>query len=113
LADYMAASEQRRRTIIRGCKYRPIARLVQHDKAKAAVAKFIRDGGEDEKYLIKRAKALRNHAASWRFFHKRCGRSSLPLISSAGAEGGYAKGDGGVSVTAWKFTYLANSCTRF
>ena len=28
LADYMAASEKARRTIIRGCKYQPIARVV-------------------------------------------------------------------------------------
>jgi hypothetical protein len=28
LADYMAASEQTKRSIVRGCKYRAIARVV-------------------------------------------------------------------------------------
>jgi hypothetical protein len=41
LADYMAASEQVKRDIIRSCKYQPIARLVQHDEAKAIVASYL------------------------------------------------------------------------
>jgi hypothetical protein len=44
LADFMAATETAKRTIVRGCKYQPIARVVQHNEAKAAVAKFLRDG---------------------------------------------------------------------
>ncbi len=44
LADYMAASEQAKRTIIRGCKYQPIARIVQHDEAKTEVARYLRHG---------------------------------------------------------------------
>lgn len=38
LADYMAASEQARRSILRACKYRPIARVVQHQRAKESIA---------------------------------------------------------------------------
>ncbi len=32
LADFMAASEVAKRSIIRGCKYQSIARVVQHDE---------------------------------------------------------------------------------
>lgn len=63
LADYMAASEQRRRSIISGCKFRPIARIVQHDKAKAAVSKSICDANDESTYLSDRAKELRDHFA--------------------------------------------------
>jgi hypothetical protein len=40
LADYMAASAQKRRTIIRTCKYQTIARLIQHSEARSAIAGF-------------------------------------------------------------------------
>src|SRR4051794_23709849 len=46
LADYMAASEKTKRRIVRDCKFQPIARVVQHDEAKIAISKFIRDGGD-------------------------------------------------------------------
>jgi len=42
LADYMAASDMARRTILVGCKYQPIARVVQHDEAKQTLSKFFR-----------------------------------------------------------------------
>jgi hypothetical protein len=38
LADFMGASERRRRSIVEGCKYRPIARLVQHREATVAIS---------------------------------------------------------------------------
>lgn len=44
LSDYMVASERVRRTIIRDCKYRKIARAIQHDRAKAYVANALRSG---------------------------------------------------------------------
>ncbi|APX90050.1 hypothetical protein BV394_10260 [Brevirhabdus pacifica] len=44
LSDYMVASERRQRTIIRDCKYRKIARAIQHDRAKAYVANALRSG---------------------------------------------------------------------
>ena len=47
LSDYMVASEMRRRTIIRDCKYRKIARIIQHDRAKAFVTNFLRSGSID------------------------------------------------------------------
>ncbi len=64
LADYMAASDRAARTIIRNCKYQPIARVVQHDEAKSTVAKFIRDGeGGNKAHLLEKAQALRQRLA--------------------------------------------------
>jgi hypothetical protein len=63
LADYMAASERVRRTITRNCKYQPIARVVQHDEAKLAVARHIRDGKSDTDGLLAQAKSLRERMA--------------------------------------------------
>lgn len=40
LADYMAASERARRTILRSCKYVSTAKVVQHDRAKAALSHY-------------------------------------------------------------------------
>jgi hypothetical protein len=62
LADYMAATQTAGRTIIRGCKYQPIARVVQHDEAKAAVGKAIRDGDGPE-VLAAKSQALRDRLA--------------------------------------------------
>jgi hypothetical protein len=67
LADYMSASEQARRTIIRGCKYQPIARVVQHDEAKLAVSKFIRSGLTDIATLQSEAQRLRDRMADSEF----------------------------------------------
>lgn len=44
LSDYMVASERVRRTIIRDCKYRKIARAIQHDRAKAFITNSLRSG---------------------------------------------------------------------
>ena len=67
LADYMAASEKRRRTIVRDCKYRPIARLLQHDEAKLAVGKFIRSRARDNAVLQDKAQQLRDRLADSNF----------------------------------------------
>jgi hypothetical protein len=67
LADYMAASERARRTIVRNCKYQPIARVVQHDEAKLAVAKHIREGKSDVGGLIAQAQTLRERMADSNF----------------------------------------------
>jgi len=53
LSDYMVASEMRRRTIIRDCKYPRIARVIQHDRAKAFVTNFLRSGQGDSSALGK------------------------------------------------------------
>lgn len=58
LADYMAASETVKRSIVRGCKYQPIARVIQHDEAKVAVSRFIRTG--DAEALREEARQLRD-----------------------------------------------------
>jgi hypothetical protein len=63
LADYMAASEQVRRTIVRGCKYQPIVRVVQHDEARQAVGRFIRSGMSDPAALQSAAQRLRDRMA--------------------------------------------------
>ncbi|MFZ0496354.1 MAG: hypothetical protein WBE80_06580 [Methylocella sp.] len=67
LADYMAASEQARRTIIRGCKYQPAARVIQHNEAKLAVSKFIRSGQTDVSSLKSEAQRLRERMTDSEF----------------------------------------------
>lgn len=42
LSEYMVASERTKRTIVRDCKYRKIARAIQHDKAKAFITNSFR-----------------------------------------------------------------------
>ena len=63
VADYMAGSERARRTIVRDCKYRPIARLIQHERAKSAISGFILEGGADCGRLTQRAISLRSAIA--------------------------------------------------
>lgn len=63
LADYMAASDQARRTVLRGCKYRAIARIVQHDDAKLAVSKYMLGGAGDPEILAAEADYIRNKLA--------------------------------------------------
>ncbi|WP_374468385.1 hypothetical protein [Phenylobacterium sp.] len=60
LADYMAASDRARRTVVRGCKFRPIARVVQHDEAKLAIASYLLSGASDPWALSARADYIRN-----------------------------------------------------
>lgn len=60
LADYMAASEQARRSILRGCKYRPIARVVQHQAAKESIATALSSGDLADGALEDRVEILRN-----------------------------------------------------
>lgn len=60
LADYMAASETAKRTIVQKCKYQPIAKVVQHDEAKISIAKFIRTGSRDINQLREDAQRLRD-----------------------------------------------------
>jgi hypothetical protein len=62
LADYMEASQLAARTIARSCKYQPIARVVQHDAAKAATSKLIRDGAME--VFKARSQQLRNRLAA-------------------------------------------------
>ncbi len=67
LADYMVASETAKRTLVRDCKYRPIARITQHKDAKMAVSKFIRGGRQDVSQLVEDAERLRRRLADTEF----------------------------------------------
>ena len=60
LADYMGASEQARRGIVQSCKYRAIARVVQHNEAKAAISSHILSGVDGPGDLQKRVDQLRS-----------------------------------------------------
>jgi hypothetical protein len=64
LADFMAASERRRRSIVEGCKYRPIARLVQHKEAMVTIAGAIQKGPLNPQALKEKADFIRNKLAS-------------------------------------------------
>lgn len=68
LADYMAASETAKRTIVQKCKYQSTARVIQHDEAKLIVSKYIYTGGaEGTAALRNAASALRDRLASDEF----------------------------------------------
>jgi hypothetical protein len=67
LADYMAATDSVRRTIIRGCKYQATARVVQHTEAQGAVSHFLRTGSKHLDALKGRAQALRDRMADDEF----------------------------------------------
>ena len=60
LADYMAASEQARRSILRGCKFRPRARVIQHQDAKESISVWLSSGETDVGLLEARSETLRN-----------------------------------------------------
>jgi hypothetical protein len=59
----MEAAEIAKRTIVSKCKYRPIARLPQHNEAKSIAGKFIRDRQTDVATLLEQARALRDRLA--------------------------------------------------
>ena len=58
LADYMAASEQGKRSIAASCKYHSIARVVQHNDAKAIISNYLRTARGDLEYLKQRLETL-------------------------------------------------------
>ena len=59
LSDYMEASERARRTILRGCKYPPIAKLLQHDIAKNFISKMLRGDSPTSDKLSQEATRLK------------------------------------------------------
>jgi hypothetical protein len=67
LADYMAASERKRRSIIEGCKYRPLARLLQHKEATITISNALQSGTTDAKALQTKADFIRNKLATGDF----------------------------------------------
>lgn len=60
LADYMAASERGKRSIVAACKYPPSARLVQHDAAKNIISNWERAGRPGVDVLTDKAQGLRD-----------------------------------------------------
>ena len=64
LADYMAASEVSKRTIVRNSKFEPVLHVTHHDEARAVVAKFIADRDTDLSWLAEETQRVRDHAAS-------------------------------------------------
>lgn len=63
LSDYMNASERAKRTIIRTCKYPPIARLLQHHIAKSFITNFLKNDDRQKGDLSDEAERLRNMMA--------------------------------------------------
>lgn len=63
LADYMAGSERARRTLETSLKYRPIARLVQHQEAKLVITSHIVGGKADARELKEQSEYIRNKLA--------------------------------------------------
>lgn len=67
LADYMAASQQRKRSVLRGFKYRPVARTLQHKDARAIISSWLRDGHGDTSTLAAAAERMRARLATTDF----------------------------------------------
>jgi hypothetical protein len=67
LADYMAASEQAKRSILKACKYRATARMIQHIEAKAVITNYIKDGKYDPAILLEKATKIADKLTSDQF----------------------------------------------
>jgi hypothetical protein len=67
LADYMAGSERKRRSIIDTCKYRPIARVLQHKEAALAISIALQSGPASPEALKAKADSIRNKLATGDF----------------------------------------------
>jgi hypothetical protein len=63
LADYMASSRQSQRRVVQGCKYRRIARVIQHTEARTVVYNYIQSGEADPQKLLARAASVREKLA--------------------------------------------------
>lgn len=63
LADYMAASESARRTIVRNAKYTLLARVVQHGEARQIISNFLLDANSKIDFLKEEAQRLRDRLA--------------------------------------------------
>lgn len=68
LSDYMHASERRRRTIIRDCKYRKIAQVIHHQLAKAFITNFLKKSSPPATELSEEAERLRNMMADTPYY---------------------------------------------
>ena len=63
LADFMAASEQAKRTIVRDCRFRSIGRVVQHKRAKGLISQYLSSPELDVTWLSEQSSALRDEIA--------------------------------------------------
>lgn len=67
LADYMAASDQARRSIVQKSKYKSLARLFQHQIARKTISDHILDGNPLPGDLHDKAEDVRNLLADTEF----------------------------------------------
>lgn len=67
LADYMAASAQRKRTVLREVKYRPVARVLQHREARTTIIGWLREGEGDIAALREKAEWFRTRMTTSEF----------------------------------------------
>ena len=63
LADYMAGSKRKERSILQASKYRSLAKMLHHTEAKSTVSKFIRTDGVGADWLLEEADRLRRRLA--------------------------------------------------
>ncbi len=67
LADYMAASEQAKRSVLRNCKYRSTAKMIQHIEAKAIITNYLKDGNKNPTFLKEKAAKILGKLAADQF----------------------------------------------
>src|SRR5665213_1948313 len=67
LADYMAGSERKKRTIVSKCKYRPIAPMLQHKEAAITISSAFRKGTATPDMIKERADFIRGKLATDEF----------------------------------------------
>jgi len=63
----MAASSQRKRSVLRSAKFRAIARIVQHKEARVTIASWFKDGQGDISTLRDRAEWFRSRMSTTDF----------------------------------------------
>ncbi len=66
-AEYMAASDVAKRSLIRRCKFRPLAPMLQHREAKSSIARWMREGSGDLAALATEAARIRRKLADTAF----------------------------------------------
>lgn len=67
LADYMAGSKRRERSILQGSRYRSLAKMLHHTEAKSTVSKFIRSGSLSANWLFEEVDRIRRRIADDEF----------------------------------------------
>lgn len=67
LAEYLCASDRKRRAILRDSKYRPLARIVQHNEAKLSIAGAFASRNVNQSYFVSEADRIRSKIADTAF----------------------------------------------